>query len=91
MWKIFTPPTFKASSRSRPYELSISEIFTLQKATQSGLRMHIMLHGMNGGSHRVPLINAACWKVAIYSTPQQVRRVQREFEIFYRTTPALPS
>lgn len=28
-----------------------SQIFTLQKATQSGLRMHIMLHGVNGGSH----------------------------------------
>lgn len=33
-----------------------SQIFTLQKkATQSGFRMHIMLHGVNGGSPRSPL------------------------------------
>lgn len=73
----FCPP--EAFSQSHPDELSVStQIFTLEKATQSGLRMHIMLHGVNGGSHRVPLGNAAC----LYPTPQQVRRVQRELRSF---------
>lgn len=69
MWEIFFPSS-EASSRSRPYELSVSDIYTSKKATQSGLRMHIMLHGVNGGSHRVPLRNAACRKVAC---PTRVR------------------
>lgn len=51
MWE--TPPP-EASSRARPYELSVSDIYTSKKATQSGLRMHIMLHGVNGGPHGVP-------------------------------------
>lgn len=81
MWETFTPPP-EASSRSHPYELSVStQIFTLQKASQSGLRMHMMLHGVMEVP-RVPLSNAACRQVAIYPTPQQVRRVQRELRSF---------
>lgn len=81
MWETFTPPP-EASSRSHPYELSVStQIFTLQKANQSGLRMHMMLHGVMEVP-RVPLSNAACRQVAIYPTPQQVRRVQRELRSF---------
>lgn len=44
---------------------------------------------------RVPLRNAACRQVAIYPTPQQVRRVQPElrslFVFFCHPTPALAS
>lgn len=55
--------------------------------------MHMMLHGVMEVP-RVPLSNAACRQVAIYPTPQQVRRVQRElrsFVFFYHPTPALAS
>lgn len=80
------PP--EVSSKSHPDELSVStQIFTLEKATQSGRRMHIMLHGVNGGSHRVPLGNAAC----LYPTPQQVRRVQRQLRSFVFCFVFLPS
>lgn len=50
MWEIFSPPPPKRL-RGPVLMNCPSQIFTFQKkATQSGLRMHIMLHGVNGGS-----------------------------------------
>lgn len=49
------PPPKRLGSPIRMNCPVSTQIFTLEKAAQSGLRMHIMLHGVNGGSHRVPL------------------------------------
>lgn len=71
MWEIFSPPPKRLRG---PVLMNCpsQRYLHFKKATQSGLRMHIMLHGVNGDSHRVPLRNAACRKVA---RPSRVRNL----------------
>ena len=52
VWGFHSAP--EVPLRSHLYELSVSTDIYTKKATPCGLRMHIMLHGVNGSSQSPP-------------------------------------